>query len=114
MEALPKEVQNYRTKDGREPFAEWLDSLRDIRAIDKIEKRLKQVQSGTLGTYRSVGEGVCEFKIKYGPGYRIYFGQIGSVIILILCGGDKSSQQEDIKQAKEYWSEYGKRKSTDQ
>ncbi|MEB3178336.1 MAG: type II toxin-antitoxin system RelE/ParE family toxin [Nostocaceae cyanobacterium] len=112
MEAQPREIQNYQTADGRTPFAEWLDSLRDIQAIDKIEKRLKRVQLGNIGNYRSVGEGVCELKIDYGPGYRVYFGQIGSVIILLLCGGDKSTQEKDILKAKEYWRDYEKRAST--
>lgn len=84
-----------------------------MRAIDKIEKRLKRVQAGNLGDYRSVGEGVFEFKINYGPGYRIYFGQIGTIIILILCGGDKSTQQQDIQTAKEYWEDYERRENTD-
>lgn len=114
MEAQPREIRNYQTPDGRSPFEEWLDALRDKRAIDKIEKRLRRVESGNLGDYRSVGEGVCEFRINYGPGYRVYFGQIGSTIILLLCGGDKSTQEEDIQKAKEYWSDYERRQSTNQ
>lgn len=61
---------------------------------------------GNLGDYRSVGEGVCELKIDYGPGYRIYFGQVGTTIILLLCGGDKSTQEQDMSLAIEYWHEY--------
>ncbi|MFB8791514.1 MAG: type II toxin-antitoxin system RelE/ParE family toxin [Potamolinea sp.] len=110
MEAQPREIQNYLTAEGRNPFEEWLDSLRDTRAVDKIEKRLKRVGSGNLGDYRSVGEGVCELKIDYGPGYRVYFGQIGSTIVLLLCGGDKSTQEQDIIKAREYWRDYERRK----
>jgi putative addiction module killer protein len=66
----------------------------------QIEKRLQRVKFGNLGDYRSVGEGVCELKIDYGPGYRIYFGQIGLTIVLLLCGGDKSTQEQDILRAK--------------
>ncbi|MEA5572711.1 type II toxin-antitoxin system RelE/ParE family toxin [Calothrix sp. UHCC 0171] len=106
MEVQPREIQNYITAQGKEPFAEWLDALRDIRAIDKIEKRLKRVQLGNLGDYKSVGEGVCEFRIQYGSGYRVYFGQVGTIIVLLLCGGDKSTQDEDIEKAKEYWRDY--------
>jgi putative addiction module killer protein len=106
VEAQPREIRNYLTAEGRSPFEEWLDALRDIRAIDKIEKRLKRVALGNLGDYRSVGEGVYELRIDYGPGYRVYFGQIGSVILLLLCGGDKTTQEQDILRAKEYWRDY--------
>ncbi len=106
MEAQPREIRNYRKADGTRPFAEWLDSLRDITAKVKIEKRLLRVAIGNLGDYRSVGEGVFELRIDYGPGYRVYFGQIGSKIILLLCGGDKSTQLQDILTAKEYWRDY--------
>ncbi|MUG92714.1 type II toxin-antitoxin system RelE/ParE family toxin [Scytonema sp. UIC 10036] len=74
--------------------------MRDLKTRVKIEKRLEQVAVGNLGNYRSVGEGVCEFKINYGSGYRLYFGQIGSAIVLLLCGGDKSTQEQDILKAK--------------
>ena len=106
MEAQPREIKNYQTADGKIPFEEWLDNLRDRKARAKIKNRLKRVEAGNLGNYRSVGEGVCELKIDYGAGYRVYFGQIGTIIILILCGGDKSTQQQDIQKAKEYWQDY--------
>ncbi|MBS3028777.1 MAG: type II toxin-antitoxin system RelE/ParE family toxin [Dolichospermum sp. DET50] len=109
MEAQPREIQNYITSNRKTPFAEWLDDLKDLQAIIKIEKRIKRVKLGNLGNYRTVGEGVCEIKIDYGPGYRIYFGQIGSKIILLLCGGDKSTQEQDILTAKEYWRDYDNR-----
>lgn len=112
MEASPREIQKYSTEDGKEPFSEWLKALPDRRARVKIEKRLEQVESGNFGKYRTVGDGVCEFKINFGPGYRVYFAQIGSIIILILCGGDKSTQSEDILKAREYWKDYERRKST--
>ncbi|MDJ0733588.1 MAG: type II toxin-antitoxin system RelE/ParE family toxin [Nostocaceae cyanobacterium] len=112
METQPREIQNYITENGREPFAQWLNSLRDMRAIDKIEKRLKRIELGNLGDYKSVGEGVCELRIKYGPGYRVYFGQIGSTIVLLLCGGDKSTQDEDILKAKEFWRDYERRQNS--
>ncbi|MFB2838873.1 MULTISPECIES: type II toxin-antitoxin system RelE/ParE family toxin [Floridanema] len=106
MEAQPREIQRYVTPDGKIPFTEWLNSLRDIKAQIKIRGRLERVALGNLGDYRSVGEGVFELRINYGPGYRIYFGQVGSIIILLLCGGDKSTQDQDINTAKEYWAEY--------
>ncbi len=100
MESQPREIQRYVTSEGKVPFAEWLEAVRDRTARAKIN----------LGDYRSVGEGVFEFKINYGPGYRVYFGQVGFTLILLLCGGDKSTQQKDIQKAKEYWRNYHARR----
>ena len=110
----PREVQRYLTPDGRVPFDEWFYSLRDGKAATIIDQRLDRIRRGNLGDYKSVGEGVCEFKIDFGPGYRVYFGQIGSTIILLLCGGDKSSQDKDIRKAIEYWIECRSRENADQ
>jgi putative addiction module killer protein len=114
VEVQPKEIQNYLIVDGMSPFEEWLNTLRDTTARAKIKKRLKRVELGNLGDYRAVGEGVCELKIDYGPGYRVYFGQIGSTIVLLLCGGDKSTQERDIIKAKEYWKDYEERQNSNQ
>lgn len=111
MEAQPRQIRRYITSDGKVPFAEWLDSLRDSRAKVKIEARLERVKLGNLGDYRSVEEGVCELRIKYGSGYRVYFGFRGSTIVLLLCGGDKSTQNEDIDKAIEYWRNYETREN---
>ena len=109
MEATPKELQIYVTEDGQTPFSEWLGSLCDIKARAKIRVRLDRVSLGNLGDCRGVGEGVQELRVDYGPGYRVYFGQVGSTIVLLLCGGDKSTQTKDIEQAKCYWNEYRRR-----
>ncbi len=114
MEASPKEIRRYTTSDSTIPYAQWLNSLRDNKAISRIEKRIKRVSLGNLGDYRSVGEGVGELRIDYGPGYRVYFGQVGTTIVLLLCGGDKSTQAEDIRKAKEYWADYEKRENADE
>lgn len=106
MEAQPRVIQRYVTPDNTVPFDEWFFALRDIKAQTIINKRLNRVSLGNLGNYRSVGEGVCELKIDYGPGYRIYFGQIETIIVLLLCGGDKSTQNQDIQTAIEYWKKY--------
>ncbi|MBE9186935.1 type II toxin-antitoxin system RelE/ParE family toxin [Microcoleus sp. LEGE 07076] len=106
MEVQPKEIQRYTTPDGRVPFSEWLDSLRDLKAKFKIDGRLDRVGTGNLGDYRSVGEGVYELRINYGPGYRVYFGQVGTTIILLLIGGDKSTQEQDIRKTQKYWTDY--------
>lgn len=107
MEATPLQVVFYETQSGRIPFDEWLESLRDKRTKTVITTRIRRIRLGNLGNYRSVGQGVCEFKIDYGPGYRIYFGQVGNTIVVILCGGDKNTQQQDILKAQKYWSDYG-------
>lgn len=109
MEVTPKELRIYVTEEGREPFNEWLGSLRDHRARAKIRVRLDRVSMGNFGDCHGVGDGVQELRINYGPGYRVYFGQEGSTIILLLCGGDKSTQTKDIEAAKRYWSEYRRR-----
>lgn len=111
MEAQPREIQNYLTAEGRSPYEEWLDSLRDTRARHKIDNGLRRIQLGNLGDYRSVGEGVFELRIDYGSGYRVYFGQVGTTIVLLLCGGDKSTQAQDIRKAQEYWRDYERREN---
>jgi putative addiction module killer protein len=96
----------YITADGRNHLAEWLDSLSDLLAKEIIQVRLNQVKQGTLGDYKSVGEGVWELRIFYGPAYRIYFGQITTTQSLLLCGGNKSTQAQDIIKAKQHWQNY--------
>ena len=81
-------------------FATWLAGLRDERARARILKRLDRAQAGNLGDVAPVGGGVSEMRIFYGPGYRVYFIQRGSELIVLLCGGDKSTQDSDIEQAK--------------
>ncbi|WP_455378076.1 type II toxin-antitoxin system RelE/ParE family toxin [Petrachloros mirabilis] len=109
MDAIRKELRIYVTEDGREPFSEWIASLRNIKAHAKIRVRLDQVRLGNLGDCRGVGEGVQELRLDYGPGYRVYFGQEGATIVLLLCGGDKNTQSNDIDTAKQYWNEYRRR-----
>lgn len=109
MEATERDIEIYTTEDGKAPFTEWINSVRDIRAQAKILVRLDRVRLGNFGDYDSVGEGVEELRINYGPGYRVYFGQIGSKVVLLLCGGDKSTQKQDIRQARIYWKDYRRR-----
>lgn len=80
-------------------FAEWLDGLRDIRARARIQARIGRLAAGNPGDVEPVGEGVSELRINYGPGYRVYFRQRGQELIVLLAGGDKSSQAKDIKAA---------------
>lgn len=82
-------------------FAQWLRKLRDVRARTKIVTRIRRAEFGNFGDVAPVGDGVSEMKVHYGPGYRIYFVQDGEEIVILLCGGDKSSQERDIARAKE-------------
>lgn len=108
MDATPKEIRIYETLDGKCPFAEWLNCLKDINAKAKILKRIERIKLGNLGDYKSVGKGVCELRIDYGAGYRIYFWQVGNIIVIILCGGDKNTQDKDIIAAQEYGEDYNR------
>lgn len=80
---------------------EWLENLRDRKAAAKIAARLARLELGNFGDAEPVGEGVTELRIHFGPGYRVYVVQRGEVLVVVLCGGDKSSQDRDIKRAKE-------------
>ncbi len=86
-----------------EGFRAWVLGLRDKRAQARIDARLSKVSMGLLGDVEPVGGGISELRIDYGPGYRLYFAQRGSAIILLLCGGDKGSQRRDIAEAKALW-----------
>lgn len=91
---------------GKDLFGEWLEGLADIMARAAVLKRIDRVEEGNLGDHRSVGQGVWELRIHYGPGYRVYYGEDGGKIILLLCGGAKRSQKKDIRSAHKLWSDY--------
>jgi putative addiction module killer protein len=80
-------------------FESWLDGLRDKKAQVRIAARLRHAEAGNLGDCKAVGGGVSEMRVHFGPGYRLYFAQKGSVLIVMLAGGDKSSQARDIRRA---------------
>lgn len=89
-----------------EIFDDWLEALRDRRAVARITSRLSRAEDGNLGDVKAVGEGVSEMRIDYGPGYRLYFMQKGQVMIILLCGGDKSTQARDVAEAKRLAKEW--------
>lgn len=114
MEATPRELIIYETEQGEAPFSEWLDSLRDRSARARIRKRLDRVELGNFGDYKAVGEGVYELRIDCGSGYRVYYGKVDMTIVLLLCGGDKNTQSEDIDQAKQFWNDFKQRKDANE
>ncbi|MBD2233333.1 type II toxin-antitoxin system RelE/ParE family toxin [Phormidium tenue] len=109
MQSTPREIRLYVSVDGSCPFEAWLDGLRDRQARARIRKRLDRVELGNLGDAKPLGEGVSELRVDYGPGYRIYIAQVGTAIVVLLCGGDKSNQRQDILKAKQYWIDFQQR-----
>lgn len=106
----PVEVRQYQTADGHTPFAEWVAALRDRRANQAIAARIERLRAGNRGDWGSVRRGVFELRIDTGPGYRIYCGQDGRKLVLLLCAGDKRTQSRDIKRAHDYWKDYQARR----
>ncbi|MES2832752.1 MAG: type II toxin-antitoxin system RelE/ParE family toxin [Pseudomonadota bacterium] len=100
------EIFRYVHENGQEPFTKWLSSLRDNVAQARIRVRIRQIESGNFGDCEVIGEGVSELRVHVGAGYRIYFGRHGKAVVLLLMGGDKRTQQADIKQAKKCWAEW--------
>ena len=103
------QIYYYQTATGRRPFIEWLERLGDRQARVRIAARLARVAAGNPGDVEPIGGGVSELRIDWGPGYRVYFARTGKVIVLLLCGGDKRTQQKDIEDAKTFFQDYRKR-----
>lgn len=100
------ELLYYQTADRKQPFAEWLSALRDKQARGRVRIRLARLRAGNFGDCEPVGEGVLELRIDWGPGYRVYFARLGQVVLILLCGGDKRTQDKDIERAKDYFKDY--------
>jgi putative addiction module killer protein len=109
MNSAPKELWMYETSSGKSPFTEWIHCLKDKRTISIILVRLDRLRHGNPGQFKALGHGLFELKIDFGAGYRVYFGQSGLRLIIILCGGDKSTQSSDIQKAHDFWSDYRRR-----
>jgi putative addiction module killer protein len=109
FDVRPRTLKIYQTEKGTAPYLDWVESLSDKRTQQIIDARLTRITRGLIGHSRYLGEGVSEIKIDFGPGYRVYFGVDGLSIIVLLCGGSKSSQEKDIHQAKIYWADYLRR-----
>ena len=102
-------LQYYVEANNRSPFADWFDAL-DAAAVARVTVALVRLGEGKLGNTKGVGAGVVEYRIDFGPGYRIYFGRDGDSVIVLLAGGTKKRQQRDIEAAKKRWLEYKARK----
>ncbi|MGH8764710.1 MAG: type II toxin-antitoxin system RelE/ParE family toxin [Burkholderiales bacterium] len=110
-DAVGLRVLYYQTDAEKRPFEDWLSELQaDRRARAAILARVDRVERGLIGDWKSVGAGVGELRVDYGPGYRIYFGRDGATVVILLCGGYKGTQGRDIRMAKRYWRDYEKRK----
>ncbi len=101
-----KIVQIFKENNGGAPYRDWERGLRDGTFRARVQARIASLRLGNLGKHKSVGGGVTELILEFGPGFRIYIGQVGSKVVILLCGGDKSTQTKDIKLAKEYWADY--------
>lgn len=102
-------IVEYQDAAGYSPFGKWLDSL-STQAFAKVSAVVARMELGNFGDVKPVGEGVSERRIKFGPGYRVYFGQDGDTLVILLGGGTKRRQQKDIAEAKAAWAEYKQRK----
>jgi putative addiction module killer protein len=105
------DIRIYTDALGNKPFDAWLQDLRDVKARATIRARLERVRAGNFGDCKPVRDGVQELRIDLGPGYRLYLSRQGAVLVLLLCGSDKSDQDRAIRQAIDYlndWKERGR------
>jgi putative addiction module killer protein len=103
------EIREYVDADGHNAFAHWFRQL-NAAAAARIKRALVRIEQGNLSNVKGVGSAVFEYRIDFGPGYRIYFGKDGETLVILLAGGTKKRQQRDIEAAKTYWREYRQRK----
>lgn len=105
-------IEEYLDGKGESPFADWFGRL-DAIAAAKVTVALSRIERGAVSNVKGVGEGVLEFRIDFGPGYRIYFGRDGDRLVILLAGGTKRRQDDDITAAKARWNDYKARKKGD-
>jgi putative addiction module killer protein len=103
------ELLYYESGNGKSPFDDWFSGL-NAAAAAKVTVALTRLEQGNLSNAKGVGEGVMEYRIDWGPGYRVYFGRDGEVVVILLTGGTKQRQQRDIAAAKEHWADYKQRR----
>lgn len=100
------ELEVYQDHGGKQPFWEWFHSLKDIQTQVILQQRLRRIELGLFGDFKSLGNGIFGWRFHTGPGYRIYFGKLQKKAIVLLVGGNKRSQNNDIKKAKRFWKDY--------
>ncbi len=106
------EVRHYINRAGKDGFDDWLSELADTRTQAKIAARINRLAAGNFGDCKSLGQGLYELRIDWGPGYRVYYAMIGKACVLLLCGGDKRKQSSDIERALAYLDDYKTRTGT--
>lgn len=102
-------ILRYQTPEGRDVFGQWLAGLRDLKARARVAVRIDRLAAGNFGDCKPLANGVAELRVDYGPGYRVYFARVGEVVVLLLGGGDKRSQQEDVARAVDCLRDYKRR-----
>ena len=103
------EIRHYLTKNDKDVFMEWRRQLRDTTARVAVDRRINRMELGNFGDHRFCQDGVWELRIDVGKGYRVYYAVAGAQVILLLCGGDKRTQDADIDRACEYWADWQRR-----
>jgi putative addiction module killer protein len=109
LPASMPEIRYYVASGGQQPLAEWFADLEPVTRA-KVARAIARMEQGNLSNVKSVGEGVLEYRIDFGPGYRVYFGRDGETLVILLTGGTKKRQQRDIEAAIAYWQDYKRRK----
>mgnify|MGYP001086216585 CR=1 FL=1 len=103
-------IEHYLTADQqRDPYMEWLRRMRDAQARIAVIRRIARIEHGNFGDHRFCRDGVWELRVDVGQGYRVYYGMSGQSVVLLLCGGDKRTQDTDIKRAVQYWQDWNRR-----
>jgi len=103
------QIRRYVTEAGRDVFGEWLSGVKDMRTRARILARIDRLATGNFGDCKSLGSGLYELRLDFGPGYRVYYALVGRTCVLLLCGGDKRTQAADIRRARTYLEDYRKR-----
>ena len=103
------EIRHYLTRNQKDVYMEWRRKIRDTKAGISVDRRVNRIELGNFGDHKPCRDGVWELRIDVGPGYRVYYAISGAEIVLLLCGGDKRTQDADIDRAAENWLDWQRR-----